>query len=199
MRKIRTLEKRLKKCKQVVNRLMQNGGGPTVSFSKPQVNQTTTSGAIGGAIHDSKQSNEELAEVNKEMSGGGMSTDSMKQAEGGAPVSRGSDQGETVIPQMDQAGTDGNDSMAGSIETTIQGDVEASYDKEVTQGPAKPTYKGGRRRTCRCRKCPKKCCSCCRCKKHRTRKRRKKTKSRRRRKSRRKARKKSRRKSRRRR
>ena len=179
------------------------GGGVPVEFAKPQVNQTTTSGAIGGAMHSQKESNAELTEVNKEMSGGGMSSDSRAAAEKGAPAPRGESQGEVVIPQMDQAGSDGNASIGGGIETTLQGNSEAEYDTAVTKGPAKPTYKGGRRRSCRCRKCPEKCCSCCRCKqKHKTRRksRKKRRKSRKkRRKSRKKRRKSRRRKSRRRR
>ena len=128
------------------------GGTNKLSFAKPEVNQTTSSGAIQGAMFDQKENNTELTNINKEMSGGGAAAQAMAHAVGQSPPPRGAASGEVVVPQMNQAGTEGNDEMAGTIETQLAGTEEASYDKQVTRGPAKSTYKGGRSKKKRTRK-----------------------------------------------
>ena len=120
------------------------GGTNKTAFAKPEVNQTTSSGAIQGAMYDQKENNTDLTKINKEMAGGGAANAAMAQSNAAGPPPRGSASGEVVVPQMNQAGTEGNDEMAGTIETTLGGTEEASYDKQVTRGPAKSTYKGGR-------------------------------------------------------
>ena len=129
-------------------------GGVKISFAKPRVNQVTSNSAIQGAIYEQKESNDELTTLNKEMSGGGLGTASSEglaaaegqSLDGPGAAGRGSPQGEVIVPQMNQAEGEGNDTMAGSIATQIGGEVEAEYDSDVTKGPAKSTYKGGRRR-----------------------------------------------------
>ena len=43
------------------------GGTNKLSFAKPEVNQTTSSGAIQGAMFDQKENNTELTNINKEI------------------------------------------------------------------------------------------------------------------------------------
>ena len=43
------------------------GGTNKLAFAKPEVNQTTSSGAIQGAMYDQKENNTDLTNINKEM------------------------------------------------------------------------------------------------------------------------------------
>ena len=96
------------------------GGSVSLEFKKPEVNSTSSSDAIQGAMNKQKADNESVVEMNKAMAGGGKGI---------------------VVPQMSQAGGEGNDSIAGTIGSTLQGRADGEYDNDV--------YKGGRRRRSR--------------------------------------------------
>lgn len=94
------------------------GGNVSLDFKKPEVSSTSSGDAIQGAMNKQKADNESVVEMNKAMAGGGI-----------------------VVPQMAQAGGDGNESIAGTIGSTLQGRADGEYDNDV--------YKGGRRRRSR--------------------------------------------------
>ena len=96
------------------------GGNVSLKFNKPEVNATSSSDAIQGAMNKQKVQNEEVVEMNKAMAGGGKGV---------------------VVPQMAQAGEEGNESISGTIGSTLQGRADGEYDNDV--------YKGGRRKRSR--------------------------------------------------
>lgn len=91
------------------------GGNVSFEFDKPEVNATSSSDAIQSAMNKQKIQNQEIVEMNKKMAGGGKGI---------------------VVPQMAQAGGEGNKSIAGTIGSTLQGRADGEYDNDV--------YKGGR-------------------------------------------------------
>ena len=96
------------------------GGSVSLEFKKPEVNSTSSGDAIQGAMNKQKADNESVVEMNKAMAGGGKGV---------------------VVPQMSQAGEAGNESITGTIGTTLQGRADGEYDNDV--------YKGGKRRRSR--------------------------------------------------
>ena len=101
-------------------RRSMRGGSVSLEFKKPEVNSTSSGDAIQGAMNKQKADNESVVEMNKAMAGGGKGV---------------------VVPQMSQAGDAGNESITGTIGTTLQGRADGEYDNDV--------YKGGKRRRSR--------------------------------------------------
>jgi len=96
------------------------GGSVSLEFKKPEVNSTSSGDAIQGSMNKQKADNESVVEMNKAMAGGGKGV---------------------VVPQMSQAGDAGNESITGTIGSTLQGRADGEYDNDV--------YKGGKRRRSR--------------------------------------------------
>ena len=139
-------------------RRKRGGGKVDLSFKKPEVSNTSASGAIQGTIHKQAVGNAEVVALNKAMAGGGK---------------------DIVVPQMNQAGTQGNKSISGTISTTLKGSADAEYDTDVDNPPgASGMPGGGRKRRKRRRKTKRKS------RKSKKRRRKRKTKKRKRRKSR---------------
>jgi hypothetical protein len=139
----------------------QRGGEVSLAFEKPQVSNTSAGGAIQGAMHNQKESNTEVTKLNKEFGQSG---------------------GSVVVPQMSQAGENGNKTITGGVQNTLQGRADSEFDKDVHNKPAPDGMPGGGRRRRRKRKTKRKS----RKSKKRRRKKRKTRKTRRKRKSRRK-------------
>ena len=86
--------------KRKTRRRKHRGGAVSMEFEKPEVSNTSSSGAIQGAMHKQKAGNEETAKLNKEFGQGG----------GGKDV---------VVPQMGQAGEEGNKTITGGVSQTL--------------------------------------------------------------------------------
>ena len=107
-------------------RKKQKGGEVAIKFTKPEVSETSTSSAIKGSIENQKESNQEMVEMQKQMSGGGDGV---------------------VVPQMDQAGESGNKSISGGIGNILKGAADAEYDNDIDSNTsANSDYTGGRRK-----------------------------------------------------
>ena len=102
-------------------RKKRGGGNVDLTFKKPEVSNTSASGAIQGTIHKQEAGNAEVVALNKAMAGGG----------------------DIVVPQMNQAGAEGNKSISGTIETTLQGSADAEYDTDVRNPPKPSGMPGG--------------------------------------------------------
>ena len=107
----------------MVKRKRQKGGSEDLSFKKPMVSNVSAAGAIQGTMHKQNEGNKEMTELNKSMAGGAV-----------------------VVPQMNQAGSAGNASIAGGIGATLQGRADAKYDKDVYNKPKPSGMPGGGRR-----------------------------------------------------
>ena len=141
-------------------RRKRGGGKVDLNFKKPEVSNTSASGAIQGTIHKQAEGNAEVVALNKAMAGGGE---------------------DIVVPQMNQAGEQGNKSISGTISTTLKGSADAEYDSDVYNKPKDSGMPGGgkhRRKRRKKRKTKK------RRKSRKTKKRRRKRKTKKRRKSR---------------
>ena len=153
------MDKMLKKKKggrkRKTKKRRQKGGAEDLSFKKPMVSQITASDAIQGSMHKQSESNKAMSDMNKQMSGGGDNKDGV------------------VVPQLQQAGASGNQSITNSISTTLQGRADAEYDQKVFDAPKPSGMPGGGRRKRR-RKTKK------RRRKRKTKKQKRKTKKRRR-------------------
>ena len=116
-------------------RKKRGGGNVDLTFKKPEVSNTSASGAIQGTIHKQEAGNAEVVALNKAMAGGGK---------------------DIVVPQMNQAGEAGNKSISGTINTQLKGAAQAEYDNDVNIEP-KPSGmpSGGRRKRRRKRKTKK--------------------------------------------
>ena len=101
----------------------QKGGAEDLSFKKPMVSNVSAAGAIQGTIHKQTKGNEEMVALKKSMAGGAV-----------------------IVPQMNQAGAAGNDSISGSIGTTLQGRADAKYDQDVYNKPKSSGMPGGGRK-----------------------------------------------------
>ncbi len=112
------------------------GGAVSLEFEKPEVSNTSSSGAIQGAMNKQKVGNEEVSKLNKAFSGGG-STD-------------------VVVPQMAQAGDSGNKTITGGVAQTLQGRADGEYDNDVHIEPKSDGMPGGGRRRRRKRKTKRK-------------------------------------------
>ncbi len=150
-----------KRGKRKTRSRKQRGGEVSLAFEKPQVSNTSAGGAIQGAMHNQKESNTEVTKLNKEFGQSG---------------------GSVVVPQMSQAGDNGNKTITGGVQNTLQGRADSEFDKDVHNKPAPDGMPGGGRRRRRKRKTKRKS----RKSKKRRRKKRKTRKTRRKRKSRRK-------------
>ena len=113
----------------------QKGGAEDLSFKKPMVSNVSAAGAIQGTMHKQAKGNEEMVELKKSMAGGGDGV---------------------VVPQMNQAGASGNESISGSIATTLQGRADAKYDEDVNIKPKSSGMPGGGRKRRKKRKTKKK-------------------------------------------
>ena len=74
-------------------RRLQRGGEVAIKFAKPEVSETSANSAIKGSMQNQKENNAEMTKMNKEMAGGGKDSD-------------------VTVPQMDQAGDSGNESIS---------------------------------------------------------------------------------------
>ena len=152
--KIQGLEEALDKCHSKVARLeavakllkkkggkrktrrrKQRGGEVSLEFDKPEVSNVSASGAIQGAMHNQKESNTEVTKLNKQF---------------------GQTGGSVVVPQMSQAGDNGNKTITGGVQNTLQGRADAEFDKDVHNKPAPDGMPGGGRRHRRKRKTKRK-------------------------------------------
>lgn len=125
-------------------RRKQRGGEVPINFTKPKVSETSSNSAIKGSIVQQKENNSEMSELNKQVGGSGV-----------------------VVPQMNQAGEEGNASITNSIKNILQGSADSEFDSQVeTNSSTNPEYAGGRRKTRRRRRKSKR-------KKRKTKKRRK--------------------------
>ena len=111
----------------------QKGGAEDLSFKKPMVSNVSAAGAIQGTIHKQAKGNEEMVDLKKSMAGGAV-----------------------VVPQMNQAGASGNESISGSIATTLQGRADAKYDQDVYNKPKSSGMPGGGRKRRKKRKTKRK-------------------------------------------
>uniref|UniRef100_A0A6C0J9D6 Uncharacterized protein n=1 Tax=viral metagenome TaxID=1070528 RepID=A0A6C0J9D6_9ZZZZ len=107
----------------------KHGGGVSMEFPKPSVSNTSVAGAIQASMHKQRVGNQEMTDLNKQFSGGG-STD----GEG------------IVVPQMNQAGDSGNDTIVGGIMQVLQGSADGEFDSDVHNTPKPDGMGGGRRR-----------------------------------------------------
>ena len=121
--------------KRKTKRRKQRGGEVSLEFEKPQVSNTSAGGAIQGAMHNQKESNAEVTRLNKEF---------------------GQNGGSVVVPQMSQAGDNGNKTITGGVQNTLQGRADAEFDKDVHNKPAPDGMPGGGRRRRRKRKTKRK-------------------------------------------
>ena len=107
----------------MVKRKRQKGGSEDLSFKKPMVSNVSAAGAIQGTMHKQNEGNKEMTELKNSMAGGAV-----------------------VVPQMNQAGSAGNASIAGGIGATLQGRADAKYDKDVYNKPKSSGMPGGGRK-----------------------------------------------------
>ena len=121
--------------KRKTRRRKQRGGEVSLAFEKPQVSNTSAGGAIQGAMHNQKESNAEVTKLNKEF---------------------GQNGGSVVVPQMSQAGDNGNKTITGGVQNTLQGRADAEFDKDVHNKPVPDGMPGGGRRRRRKRKTKRK-------------------------------------------
>ena len=112
--------------KRKTRRRKHRGGAVSMEFEKPEVSNTSSSGAIQGAMHKQKAGNEETAKLNKEFGQGGG--------------------GDVVVPQMGQAGEAGNKTITGGVSQTLQGRADGEYDNDVNIKPEPDGMPGGGRR-----------------------------------------------------
>ena len=149
------------------------GGAVSLHFEKPKVSANTSRQAIQTSIHQQNTANEEVDALNKTMAGGGG----------------------VVVPQMNQAGTEGNDTITRTVDGGLQSRADGEFDAEVYQGESAIKEGSGfrldgggkrrrrrrrrrtrkrkhkrKRKTKRCSKCPYRCCACCKCRKSRKKK-----------------------------
>ena len=148
--------------KRKTRRRKHRGGAVSMEFEKPEVSNTSSSGAIQGAMHKQKTGNEETAKLNKEFGQGG----------GGKDV---------VVPQMGQAGEQGNKTITGGVSQTLQGRADGEYDNDVNIKPQPDGMPGGGRRRRKTKKRRRKRKTKRRKRKRKTKKRRRKRKTKRRR------------------
>ena len=92
----------------MLRRLRQKGGKVVLSHPQPQISATSSAGAIQNAISTQKTMNNNMSTLNRELAGGGV-----------------------VVPQLDQAGSVGNNLIAGTIQNANQAASDAEYDNNV--------------------------------------------------------------------
>ena len=124
--------------KRKTRRRKHRGGAVSMEFEKPEVSNTSSSGAIQGAMHKQKAGNEETAKLNREFGQGGGGGD------------------DVTVPQMNQAGESGNKTITGGVAQTLQGRADGEYDNDVNIKPQPDGMPGGGRRRRRKRKTKRK-------------------------------------------
>jgi hypothetical protein len=111
-------------------------GGAGMDVPVPETSNTTTGGAISGAINKQAEGNKDMTELNKKFSGGGKD--------------------DVTVPQMSQAGSGGNKTIVDSIKQMMQGSADGEFDNAVHDKPVSSGMGGGRRKSKRRRKSKKK-------------------------------------------
>ena len=112
--------------------LVRRGGSrySPMKLESPKVTATSAMDKLGGNIAKQDEMNQELVDMNKKLSGGAV-----------------------VVPQMQQAGSSGNNSIKQQIRSTLQGGEDGAYDEQdLTPDEAAKTGStlgGGRRRKTR--------------------------------------------------
>ena len=110
-------------------RRLQRGGEVAIKFAKPEVSETSANSAIKGSMQNQKENNAEMTKMNKEMAGGGKDSD-------------------VTVPQMDQAGDSGNESITGGISNILKGAADSEFDGDIQENSsANSDYTGGRRKS----------------------------------------------------
>ena len=112
------------KIRDLVRRGGSRYGG--MKIPAPQVTATSASDKLQGNMAKQQEMDAELVKMNKELSGGGV-----------------------VVPQMNQAGSSGNNSIKQQIGSALQGNADGQYDTQVMDADAVANTKstiGGRRR-----------------------------------------------------
>ena len=106
----------------------QKGGKVPIKFTQPEVSETSANSAIKGSMENQKENNAEMTKMNKEMAGGGKD--------------------DVTVPQMDQAGDSGNESIMGGISNILKGAADSEFDGDIkTDSSANSDYTGGRRKS----------------------------------------------------
>lgn len=109
--------------------LVRRGGSrySPMKLESPRVTSTSAMDKLGGNIAKQRAQDQELVDMNKKLSGGAV-----------------------VVPQMQQAGSSGNNSIKQQIGSALQGDADGKYDKQVLSpdevANTESTLGGGRRR-----------------------------------------------------
>jgi len=116
----------------------QKGGRVSLKFDKPEVSNTSASGAIQQTMHKQAESNKEVSQLNKDFGQGG----------GGEE--------EVVVPQMSQAGAAGNDTITSGIGKMLQGRADGELDNPSYETKPSGMPGGGRKRRRRRRKTKRK-------------------------------------------
>ena len=117
------------KIRDLVRRGGSRYGG--MKIPAPQVTATSASDKLQGNMAKQQEMDAELVKMNKELSGGGV-----------------------VVPQMNQAGSSGNNSIKQQIGSALQGNADGQYDNDVltpdqAEAASKSTVGGRRRRKTR--------------------------------------------------
>tara|TARA_B100000925_G_C21655718_1_gene323417 strand:+ start:42 stop:515 length:474 start_codon:yes stop_codon:yes gene_type:complete len=121
--------------------LVRRGGSRNTGAMKlpaPQVTATSAADKLQGNIANQAEQDQELVDMNKKLAGGGV-----------------------VVPQMNQAGSSGNNSIKQQIGSALQGNADGQYDNDVltpdqAEAASKSTVGGRRRRKTKRRKRKKK-------------------------------------------
>ena len=117
------------------NRRFQKGGKVDTSFPQPDVNATTSSGALDGVQSKQMEDAKTLAKENAEQAGG-----RRRYQRGGSGES-------VVVPQFNQTGSEGNNTISGTVDSTLTGREQGRYDTDVDKpAPDSGMPKGGARR-----------------------------------------------------
>ena len=124
--------------------LVRRGGSRNTGAMKlpaPQVTATSAADKLQGNIANQAEQDNELVEMNKKLAGG---------AKGGV-----------VVPQMNQAGPSGNNSIKQQMGSALQGNADGEFDNQVltpdqAEAASKSTVGGRRRRKTKRRKRKKK-------------------------------------------
>jgi hypothetical protein len=102
-------------------------GGAGMNIPVPESSNTSSSGAIAGAINKQSEGNKDMTELNKKFSGGGKD--------------------DVTVPQMSQAGRGGNKTIVDSIKQMMQGSEDGAFDNDVhNKPPASGMPAGGGKR-----------------------------------------------------
>lgn len=127
------------KIRLKIRDLVRRGGnrpGNQLKIASPKVDATNASQKLETNMADRARADQELVDMNKALSGGAV-----------------------VVPQMQQAGSSGNDSIKQQIGSALQGNADGQFDTAVMSPDAAAKTKssiGGRRRRRKSRRKSKK-------------------------------------------